>query len=409
MFRNWIVFLFWAASLAGSAQNIDQLILNKDYSGAISQIDAKLVLHPDAELYWKQATVYRQLSRPMRAARSLENAIAIDSLNCKYLVEYADLQTELGNPYKSVSYYQRAADISKEDLNLKCRLGKAYMSIDDYTKAYEIFRLINSQDSTNLVYTKQFALAALKTGKTDLAIGLFERVLQYNPNDFNSYINLIPLYLKNKDAVQIVRTSDRALYFFPENPAVLLREANSLYSLKEYEEAKPCFERYLAQNDSVFEVLENYGITLYFIQDDEKARDILEKCNALDPTNPFVNFYLGLICKRQVDFQKSEEYLRMAIATSQPAYLTEMHHLLGQIYGLQREFEKSIESLQEAYQCNPLNTEILVEIATTYEEFGSNKKLALNYYQKYLQEAGDQAVNAQFAQERIRQITAKKK
>jgi tetratricopeptide (TPR) repeat protein len=409
MFRNWIVFLFWAASLAGSAQNIDQLILNKDYSGAISQIDAKLVLHPDAELYWKQATVYRQLSRPMRAARSLENAIAIDSLNCKYLVEYADLQTELGNPYKSVSYYQRAADISKEDLNLKCRLGKAYMSIDDYTKAYEIFRLINSQDSTNLVYTKQFALAALKTGKTDLAIGLFERVLQYNPNDFNSYINLIPLYLKNKDAVQIVRTSDRALYFFPENPAVLLREANSLYSLKEYEEAKPCFERYLAQNDSVFEVLENYGITLYFIQDDEKARDILEKCNALDPTNPFVNFYLGLICKRQVDFQKSEEYLRMAIATSQPAYLTEMHHLLGQIYGLQREFEKSIESLQEAYHCNPLNTEILVEIATTYEEFGSNKKLALNYYQKYLQEAGDQAVNAQFAQERIRQITAKKK
>jgi tetratricopeptide (TPR) repeat protein len=217
------------------------------------------------------------------------------------------------------------------------------------------------------------------------------------------------LYLKNKDAVQIVRTSDRALYFFPENPAVLLREANSLYSLKEYEEAKPCFERYLAQNDSVFEVLENYGITLYFIQDDDKAREILEKCNALDPTNPFVNFYLGLICKRQVDFQKSEEYLRMAIATSQPAYLTEMHHLLGQVYGLQREFEKSIESLQEAYRCNPLNTEILVEIATTYEEFGSNKKLALTYYQKYLQEAGDLAVNAQFAQERIRLLTARNK
>jgi tetratricopeptide (TPR) repeat protein len=409
MFRNWIALLFWAAPIVCAAQNIDQLILNKDYSGAISQIDAKLAMHPDAELYWKQATVYRQLSRPMRAARSLENAIAIDSLNCKYLVEYADLQTELGNPYKSVSYYQRAANISKVDLNLKCRLGKAYMSIDDYSKAYEVFRIINSMDSTNLVYSKQFALAALKTGKTDLAIGLFERVLQYNPNDFNSYINLIPLYLKNKDAVQIVRTSDRALYFFSENPAVLLREANSLYSLKEYEEAKPCFERYLAQNDSVFEVLENYGITLYFIQDDDKAREILEKCNALDPTNPFVNFYLGLICKRQVDFQKSEEYLRMAIATSQPAYLTEMHHLLGQVYGLQREFEKSIESLQEAYRCNPLNTEILVEIATTYEEFGSNKKLALTYYQKYLQEAGDQAVNAQFAQERIRLITAKKK
>jgi tetratricopeptide (TPR) repeat protein len=156
-------------------------------------------------------------------------------------------------------------------------------------------------------------------------------------------------------------------------------------------------------------VLENYGITLYFVEDDINARKILEKCNILDPTNPYVNFYLGLICKRQVDFQKSEEYLRMAIATSQPAYLTEMHHLLGQVYGLQREFEKSIDALLEAYQCNPLSTEILVEIATTYEEFSSNRKLALNYYQKYLKEAGNDAVNARFAEERIRILNSKQK
>jgi tetratricopeptide (TPR) repeat protein len=409
MFRKWIALLFWAVPIVCAAQNIDQLILNKDYTGAISQIEKKLEIQPDAELYWKQATAYRQLSRPLRAAKSLENAIGLDSLNSRYLVEYADLQSELGNPYNAVVFYQRASNISKDDLNLKCKLGKAYMNIDDYQKAFQVFSVINSIDSTNLVFTKQFALAAFRTGKTDLALRLFEHVLQYNPNDFNTYINLIPLYLKNKDAVQIIRTSDRALYFFPENPAVLLREANSLYSLKEYQEARPCFERYLAQSDSVFDVLENYGITLYFVQDDIKAREILEKCNALDPTNPFVNFYLGLICKRQVDFSKSVEYLRMAIATSQPAYLTEMHHLLGQIFGLQREFEKSIKALQEAYQCNPLSTEILVEIATTYEEFGSNKKLALNYYQRYLKEAGDEAVNTRFAQERIRQLNGKQK
>jgi hypothetical protein len=45
-----------------------------------------------------------------------------------------------------------------------------------------------------------------------------------------------------------------------------------------------------------------------------------------------------------------------------------------------------------------------VEIATTYEESDINKKLALNYYQKYLQEAGDKAENAAFARERIRMI-----
>jgi len=39
----------------------------------------------------------------------------------------------------------------------------------------------------------------------------------------------------------------------------------------------------------------------------------------------------------------------------------------------------------------------------------SKKKLALNYYQKYLHEAGDTAENAQFANERIRLIRSKKK
>jgi len=404
MFSKWIALFLWAVPFICAAQNIDLLILNKNYTLALLQIEKCLEVRPDAELYLKQATIYRQLSKPLRAAKSLENSIALDSTNSKYLVEYAELQSELGNHYKAVTFYRRAVDYSMEDLDLKCKLGKAYMNIEDYQRAFEVFSTIQIKDSTNLVYNKQLGLAALKTDRTDLAIRMFESVLEHNPNDFSAYINLVSLYLKNKNAVHIVRTSDRALYFFPENRAILLREANSLYVLKEYEEAIPPFKRYLAQGDSVFDVLENYGISLYFIQDDIRARKILEKCFALNPTDQYVNFYLGLVCKRLCDFPKSVEYMKMAIATSQPAYLTEMHHLLGQVFGLQREFKKSIESLLEAYKCNPLKNEVLVEIATTYEEFDSNKELALNYYRKYLKEAGSEAVNSEYAQERIRKI-----
>lgn len=399
--------LLWAVPFICTAQNVDILILNKNYSEALSVISRKLEDHPDAELYLKQANIFQQMSKPLYAAKSLENSIALDSTNSKYLSEYAELQAELGNPYKAVRYYKKAVDNSKDDLNLKCSLGKAYMNIEDYKKAFEVFSLIQIMDSTNLVYNKQLGLAAFRIGEIDLAISKFEKVLEYNPNDFSTYMNLISLYLKNKDAVHIVRTSDRALYFFSENTAILYREANSLYVLKEYEEARSPFESYLAKNDSVFDVLENYGITLYFNRDELKARKIMEKCFALNPTDQFVNFYLGLICKKLLDFPKCIEYLNMAIAASQPAYLTEMYHLLGQVFGLQREFEKSIQALKEAYKCNPLKYEILAEIATTYEEFSPNKKLALDYYHQYLKEAGDEAVNAEYAQERIRKIEEK--
>jgi len=48
--------------------------------------------------------------------------------------------------------------------------------------------------------------------------------------------------------------------------------------------------------------------------------------------------------------------------------------------------------------------ELLCEIAKTYEEFNSDKKLALNYYNQYLKEAGDSAVNSEYAQDRINKI-----
>ena len=404
MFRKWIIIFLWAVPFVGAAQNIDLLILDKNYQQALEQINRSLDVHPEAEMYLKRALVYRMLNKPILAAKSIENAIASDSLNVEYLAEYADLQAELGNHYKALLFYGKAVDYSNNDLNLKFKLGKAYINIENYQKAFELFLAIQTKDSTNLVYNKQLGLAAMKMGKTDLAVDMFELVLERNPNDLSAYMNLILLYLKKKDAVQIVRTADRALYFFPDNPAILLREANALYSIKEYEEARPPFEHYLAQNDPSFDLLENYGITLYFLNEDTIARKIMEQCFTMDPANQFVNYYLGLICKRLADLPRSVEYLNMAIAASQPAYLTEMYHHLGQVFGLQREFKKSIEALQEAYKCNPLRTEILVEIATTYEESDTNKKLALNYYQKYLQEAGDKAENGEFARERIKLI-----
>jgi len=404
MFRKWIALLLWAVPIACAAQNIDLLILNKNYNEALLQIRKNLEVRPDAELYYKQGMIYRQLSKPLYAERSFENLISLDSTNSKYLAEYADLLTEFGNPYKAITYYQRAADHSIEDFNLKYKFGRAFMNIENYQKAYDVFMMIRYKDSTNVVYNKQLGLVALRTGKINQAIEMFESVLEYNPNDFSTYVNLISSYSQIKDAVHIVRTVDRALYFFPENPAILFRGANSLYALAEYEEAKPSYEHYLARNDSILDVLKNYGITLYFCKESGKAISLLETYFYQDPDEAYVNFYLGLAYRDIGNLSRSAEFLEMAVACAQPVYLAEMCHHLGKVYGLNREFELSIKALQKAFNFNNKKVELLCEIAKTYEEFNPDKKLALNYYNQYLKDAGDSAVNTKYAQERVRII-----
>ncbi len=405
MLRKWITTFVCAIPSFAFAQNIDNLIFNKNYQEALSAINQNIEVKPGAELYFKQGLVYRQLSRPTEAEQSYQNSVALDSTNAKFLAEYADLQTELGNPFKAIPLYQKASLYAPEDYNLRYKLGRAYMSSDNYDKAYEVFMMIHYKDSTNIIYNKQLALTAMRLGKMNQALELFESVLESNTNDLSLYQNLIQLYAIFKDPVHVVRTSDRALYFIPENSAIMLRAANSLHALKEYSESIPFYESYLAKNDSTFDVMKNYGLSLYFDQENVKSREMLEKCFVIEHDDPILNFYLGLVCRKLSDIDKSIEYLNLAISGIKKS-MTEMYHCLGQDYGLQRKFEKSVEALKEAYECNPDKMEYLVEIASTFEEFSANRKPALEYYNRYLAEAGDSAANTKFAQDRITKINA---
>lgn len=403
MFRKWIALFIYAIPSLVFAQNIDNLILNKNYQEALSVIRKNLEVQPNAESYFKQGMIYRLLSMPINAEQSYKNSVSLDSTNSKYLAEYADLQTELGNPFSAIPFYQKASLYAPEDYNLRYKLGKAYMSSENFGKAYEVFMMIRYKDSTNVVYNKQLALTAMRLGKVNQALDLFESVLESNPNDLALYQNLIPLYAIFKDPVHVIRTADRALFFFPGNSPITLRAANALHALKEYSESIPFYEAYLAKNDSVFDVLKSYGLSLYFDQENVKSREILEKCFVIEQEDPILNFYLGLVCRKLSDIPKSNEYLNLAISETKKG-MTEMYHCLGQNFGLQREFEKSVETLKEAYECNPEKAEYLVEIGATYEEFKSNKKFALEFYNKYLTEVGDSAPNSKFALDRIRII-----
>lgn len=404
MFRKWVTLLALVTPLLAWAQSIDLLILNKNYPEALTAINRSLAENASGDLYFKQALIFRNLNQPLNAEKSLIHSIRLDSTNCTYLSEYADLLTELGNPYRAAEYYLKASAICMTDLDLKYKLCRSYLNLDEVKKAFDLAQSIYAVDSTNISYTKLYGLIAQKAGKTELAINLFESVLSLNPFDFTSYLNLITQYMLAKNAVGVVRTADRALYFFPENAAIRSREANSLYVLKEYEEAAPPFELYLANNDSTFAILKNYGISNYYNNNYRKAVEVLEKCRQLVLNDDIVYFYLGLAYKNLSDYSRSADCLIAAIACAQPVYMTEMYHHLGQVYALNRQFKQSVDALQKAHELNPEKVDLLFEIATTYEEFNANKRLALNYYNTYLKAAGEKAKNASYARNRIQRI-----
>lgn len=388
-----------------SQEKFDLLILNRKYEEALLQLDKRIQKQADANLFYKKGLVMNSLQNYQEAIKAFYSALELDYENFDILAELADALSILGNHQDATPYYERAASLQPDNFTVKGKLGRNYIQLEKFWSAYNVFAEIYESDSSNVFWNKQLAFCAHRTGKTEQSIELYEKVLKQNPRDYSSYFNLIRLYQQTEQTGKALEIIEKGLRQFPGNASFFLQQANYFFGNKQYDVARQGYENYLtAGGDSVYKVLMNYGISLYFAKDEPKAIEVLDICASQIANDPYVLFYLSLSHKKLAQFEVAEAYMNAAIESATPAYLPDMYHHLGQIFGQQRKFEESLAALKKANELDPANHEVLFEIATTYEEFNSNKTLALNYYSIYLKEAGESAHNLNYALDRIKII-----
>lgn len=398
-------FVFGISFVSYAQNEIDLLILNKKYDEALAKIEQQISQNPTSENYFKKGVVFGNLQKYQEAVKAFSEALKFQPDNVEILSEIAEDLSILGNQQDAISYYKKAINIEPQNLTLKAKLGRVYISKKEMKKAYELFSEIYAIDSTNVYWNKQLAFCSFQVSKRLQAVHLYEKVLEANPRDYGTYSNLIHSYSREKEPDKILTTIDNGLLQFPGDAELLLEKANFYFRTRNYEPAMFEFEKYFtAKGDSVYEIVLNYAISTYFSKDEKKAMNILDKLFLVNPNDLFVMYYKSLCYKKMSDFPNAEKYMQWAIDMSTPSYVPEMYHHLGQICGQQRKFKESIAALQKSNELDPANVEALFEIATTYEEFDSNKTMALNYYRLYLMEAGENGRNVNYALDRITRI-----
>lgn len=398
-------FLCVISFISYSQDEIDLLILNKKYDDALVKIEQQISLNPTAQSFFKKGMVFSNLQKYQEAVIAFSEALKLQPDNVEILSEMAEGLSILGNQQDAVYYYNKAINIEPQNLALKAKLGRVYINKKEMKKAFELFSGIYAADSTNVYWNKQLAFCSFQTGKRLQAAHLYEKVLEANPRDYGTYANLIHTYSREKEADKIMAAIDKGLIQFPGDAELILEKANFYFRTRNNEPAMLEFENYFtASGDSVYEIVLNYAISTYFSKDEKKAMNILDKLFVTNPNDLFVMYYKSLCYKKMSDYQNAEKYMQWAIDLTIPDYVPEMYHHLGQIFGQQRKFKESIAALQKSNELDPTNVEALFEIATTYEEFESNKTLALNYYRIYLKEAGEKGRNVNYALDRITRI-----
>jgi len=209
-------------------------------------------------------------------------------------------------------------------------------------------------------------------------------VIIQNPTDLANYTNLASIYLNKDQDIMAIETIEKGLEHFPDEPALLNRLGEFQYHRKEYAKAIIPYEKYLAIGDSSPDILKNLGICYYFEKREKEGLYLLEKSFFLNPDYPIVSLYIGLCYKSLHQYEKSVKYMKFAAKTAIPYYLSDIYYNLGIVYGLHREFKKSIDSFNKAYELDSTKCNALFEIATTYEEMQKDKTLAIKYYNAFL-------------------------
>lgn len=400
-----LIIVITTSFCSSSQDKIDLLILNKKYEEARSQIDIQINRNPSAQLHFKKGLIFNMQQNYQEALNSYSAALKLDPNNIKILGEMAENLSILGNNSDAVTFYKRAIKLDPQNFVTAGKLGRVYINLKDYKNAYDIFEGIYLSDSTNVYWNKQFAYCSFRIFKRKQAVYLYEKVLVANPRDYGSYSNLIHSYNWKKEPEKITATIDKGLEQFPGDRELILERANFYFKSKNYEMAMTEFENYFqVEGDSIYDLVMNYGISTYFSNDEDKALVIFGDLYRINPNDPFVMYYLSLCNKKLKKFEEAEKMMQWAIDASVPNYMAEMYHHLGQMCGQQRKFKESIAALQKSNKINPQKHEVLFEIATTYEEFNSNKTLALNYYRIYLKEVGEDGKNINYALDRITKI-----
>ncbi|MCK3686062.1 tetratricopeptide repeat protein [Maribellus sp. YY47] len=404
-FKCLLLSLLMLPFLSEAQHSIDQLIISKNYPRALAEINKQLEKSPSAELYLKKGVVFQNLQDYQQAVAAFSEGLMYEPENVTMLGETAESFAILGNNQDAVSFYKKAVSLAPNDLVLAGKLGRVYINLKDHKNAYDVFSSIYARDSSNVFWNKQLAYCAFKAARREEAIHLYEKVLFANPRDYTSYLNLINCYSTGKDGNRIMAVIERGLAQFPADPDLLLEKAMFFYATKRYGPAMIAFEKYKEVEEQVpYDVEMNYGIATYFAGFEDKALEIFNKLNQVNPNDALVIYYQSLCYKKMKDFEQAGKLMQWAIDASTPDYVAEMYHHLGQIFGQQRMFKESIDALNKALELNPGKVEVLFEIATTYEEFNSNKTLAMNYYNIYIKEAGEAGKNISYALDRIEKL-----
>ena len=321
-------------------------------------------------MHQKAANLYEE-KKYQEALKIYEEIIKLNPVDEVALSCTMDIYLELDDKF---NYY-----LSRANVNIA--QGKIEYAINDTKKALAL----NMED---LNARRKLARLYKIDGKNLKAIDEFLRLLEYEPTDYDAHIELVDLYMAEGSLESAITIAKKAYEMFKDFPQI----ANMLAQL------------YFRANDfkAALEVVEDDIFKIKILLQDEQndlAQELLSKIDYSKLDDLQKKNYC--ILKAQLLYNKAQyqealvqidEYVKLvapdAVSFQMRALIyegldDEFNSYLnwGFCRKLQGKLDEAIVEFNHAYQKNPNNKTVLIELANLYQK-NKERFVAIEYWQK---------------------------
>lgn len=321
-------------------------------------------------MHQKAATLYEE-KKLQEALKIYEEIIKLNPADEVALSCTMDIYLELDDKF---NYY-----LSRANVNIA--QGKIEYAINDTKKALAL-------DMENIDARRKLARLYKVGGKNLKAIDEFLRLLELEPTDYDAHIELVDLYMKEDSLESAISIAKKAYDMFKDFPVVRNMLAQLYFKANDFKAALDVVEDDLLkikillqdeQNDLAdellnkvdFSKLDDFRKKNYYIL---KAQLLYNKAQYEDALKQ-IDEYVKLSSPDAVSFQM-RALIYEELNDEFSAYLN-----WGFCKKLQGKFDEAIVEFNHAYQKNPNNKTVLIELANLYQK-NKERFVAIEYWQK---------------------------
>jgi tetratricopeptide (TPR) repeat protein len=383
-----IIFLFSSIYCFSKQQidfsNLTGFIIEKKYSKALKYIDRYYSKSEDKStlLYYK-SQIYEKQGKEHESFEVLNFAMG-QNPNKLILLALADKYFGYRSYSKALELYNNYNKIEPSNQYVNLQIGKIYYLKKDVKRSVNVLKKLLNKNPDQEMVLQYIAMNYISIQNYLGAMPLLKKVIEINPHNLKAVDLLCSIYLKTDGYSKALTISENSLDIDSTSLTLWKVKAISHFKLEQYVWAMESYKKLIELKDSSLVVKKNLAYSCFHSGDYQRADNWFKCIMKDDQKDPVLIYYFAKNCKELGEVEKSTGLFQFAIEQMSPdsKTLSMIYASIAENYMFRKEFEKSIENYQLAYQSDTTQYKYLFHTASCYRSMKQYQK-AIEFYKQF--------------------------